>query len=69
MTIVVITAHCERSFSALKRINTFRASMGKKRLQNLGILAIEKKVASKLSLDMVIDIFASEDKTEFFYSK
>ena len=36
--------------------------MGKKCLQNLNILAIEKKVASKLSLEMVIDIFASEDK-------
>lgn len=63
MTIVVSTAHCERSFSALKHIKTYlRASMGEERLQNLSILAIEKKLASELSLDMVIDIFASEDK-------
>ena len=63
MTIVVSTAHCERSFSALKRIKTYlRASMGEERLQNLSILAIEKKLASELSLDAVVDIFASEDK-------
>ena len=36
--------------------------MGEEWLQNLSILAIEKKLASELSLDMVIDIFASEDK-------
>ena len=63
MTIVVSSTHCERWFSALKRIKTYlRASMGKERLQSLSILAIEKKLASELSFDMVIDIFASEDK-------
>ena len=36
--------------------------MGEERLQNLSILSIEKKLASELSLDMVIDIFTSEDK-------
>ena len=63
MTIVVSTAHRERSFSALKHIKTYvRASFGEERLQNLSILAIEKKLASELSLDVVIDIFACEDK-------
>ena len=36
--------------------------MGVEKLQNLSILAIEKKHASELSLNMVIDIFACEDK-------
>ena len=63
MTIVVTIAHCERSFSALKCIKTYlRASMGEERLQNLSFLAIEKKIASELSLDALVDIFASEDK-------
>ena len=44
------------------RVTYLRASMGEERLQNVTILAIEKKLASELSLDMVIDIFASEDK-------
>ena len=61
MTIVVSIAHCERSFSALKHIKTYlRSSMGEEQLQNLSILAIEKKLASELSVDMVIDIFACE---------
>ena len=63
MTMVVGTAHCERSFSALKRIKTYlRASMGEERLKNLSILAIEKKLASELSLDDVVDCFVSKDK-------
>ena len=46
MTIVVSISHCERSFSALKHIKTYlRASMDEERLQNLSILAIEKKLA------------------------
>ena len=36
--------------------------MGEEWLQNLSILAIEKKLASELSLDAVVDIFASEDR-------
>jgi len=63
MTMVVSTAHCERSFFALKRIKTYlRASMGQEWLKNLSILAIEKKLASELSLDDVVDCFASKDK-------
>ena len=63
MTIAVTTAHCERSFSALKRIKTYlRTSMSEQRLQNLSILAIENELASELSLDAVVDTFASEDK-------
>ena len=60
---MVSTAHCERSFSALKRVKTsLRASMGEERLKNLSILAIEKKLASELSLDDVVDWFAYKDK-------
>ena len=63
MTIVVSIAHCESSFSALKHIKTYlRASMSDEQLQNLSILVIEKKLASELSLNMVIDIFTCEDK-------
>ena len=36
--------------------------MGEERLKNLSILAIEKKLASELSLDDVVDCFASKDK-------
>ena len=36
--------------------------MGEERLKNRSILAIEKKLASELSLDDVVDWFASKDK-------
>jgi len=39
------------------------ASMGQERVKNLSILAIEKKLASELSLDNVVDCFASKDKS------
>ena len=62
MAIVVGTAHCERSLSALKCIKAcLGAPMCEERLQSLSILAIEKKLASELSFYIVIDIFASED--------
>jgi len=65
MTIVVSTAHCERSFSVVKHIKTYlRTSIGKEWLQNLSILAIGKKLASELSLDAIVDIFTSEDKNK-----
>ena len=41
--------------------------MSEERLQNLSILAIEKKLASELCLDGIINILASEDKTEEFF--
>ena len=44
MTIVVSTAHCERSFSALKRIKTYlRSTMGEQRLTDLAILSVERE--------------------------
>ena len=62
MTIAVNTAHCERSFSALKRIKTYlRSTMGEQRLTDLAILSIERELSSMISLDEVIDIFHSED--------
>ena len=45
MTIAVSTAHCERSFSALKRIKSYlRSTMGEDRLADLAILSIEREI-------------------------
>ena len=44
LTIVVSTASCERSFSALKRIKTYlRSTMSEQRLNDIALLSIEKK--------------------------
>ena len=41
LTIAVSTAHCERSFSALKRIKSYlRSTMSQQRLVDLAILSI-----------------------------
>ena len=63
LTICVTTAQCERSFSSLKRIKTYlRSTMSEQRLVDLAILSIEHKISKSLSLDEVVDNFASQDK-------
>ena len=63
LTIAVSTAHCERSFSALKRIKSYlRSTTTQQRLADLAILSIEKELSRSLSLDNVVDRFASYDK-------
>ena len=60
LTDAVKTAECERSFSALKRINTYlRTTMSDEQLSDLAILSIEKEISSKLVIDHIIDKFAS----------
>uniref|UniRef100_A0A1X7VM51 HAT C-terminal dimerisation domain-containing protein n=1 Tax=Amphimedon queenslandica TaxID=400682 RepID=A0A1X7VM51_AMPQE len=60
LTIVVSSASCERSFSALTRIKTYlRSTMSDERLDNIAMLSIEKDLSRKLSLDTVIEKFHS----------
>ena len=55
LTIAVSTAHCERSFSALKRIKSYlRSTMTQKRLVDLAILSIEKELSNNLSLETML---------------
>ena len=62
LTIVVSTAECERSFSALKRIKTYlHSTMLNERLCDLAILSVEKEISKNLALDEVIDLFAAMD--------
>ena len=62
-SIVVSTAHCERSFSALKRIKTYlRSTMTEQRLIDLAVLSIERELSKKISLEQVVNEFASKDK-------
>ena len=63
LTIAVSTAHCERSFSALKGIKSYlRSTMTQQQLIDLAILSIKKELSKNLSLDNVVDQFASHDK-------
>ena len=63
LTVAVSTAQCERSFSALKCIKNYLLSaMAQDRLVGLAIHSIEKDISKDLSLDKVVDQFASRDK-------
>ena len=63
MTIAVSTAHCERSFSTLKRTKSYlRSTMGEDRLADLAILSIEREISGSLVLDDVITEFAAIDQ-------
>ena len=63
LTIVVSTAECERSFSALKRTKTYLwSSMSEQRLTDLAVLSIEKEISQSLSLDEVVKNFSGDDE-------
>ncbi|XP_065658497.1 uncharacterized protein LOC136083014 [Hydra vulgaris] len=59
-TIPVTVAQAERSFSMLKRIkNILRSTMTQNRLNDLGLLSIEAKMAMKINFEEIINLFAS----------
>ncbi|XP_019643005.1 PREDICTED: 52 kDa repressor of the inhibitor of the protein kinase-like [Branchiostoma belcheri] len=56
-TLPVTSCECERSASALRRLNNYmRASMGKQRLSNLALMHIHYD--KDINLDRVVDCFA-----------
>ena len=62
LTIVVTSASCERSFSALKRIKTYlRSTMTEDRLNHVAILSIERDLSTNLDYDQLIDTFIAKD--------
>jgi len=57
------SAGVERTFSSLRQIkNYMRNKMTNKRLTNIAILSIEKKIAKSLDLEVVVDKFAAIHK-------
>jgi len=57
------SAGVERTFSSLRQIkNYMRNKMTNKRLTNIAILSIEKKIAKNLDLEVVVDKFAAIHK-------
>lgn len=63
LTMVVSTATCERSFSALKRIKTYlRTTMSDERLSDLATLSLERDISANLDFDEIIHQFEGTDK-------
>lgn len=53
----------ERSFSALKRVNTrLRSCLSQDRLDNLILLTVEHEITKKLSYDVIIDEFSKDPR-------
>ena len=62
LTISVIVATAERSFSKLKLIKTYlSSSMSKERLNGLALIAIENEILDKVAYEDLIDEFASKN--------
>ena len=60
MTLPVSSATAERSFSRLKFIkNYLRSTMSERRLTNLALLSIERKLSYNLDFDCVVDTFSN----------
>jgi len=70
LTVPVTSVHAERSFSTLKRLKSWlRSTMGQCRLSSLAIIQMNPEELLKVSLEVVIDIFATSNKkrkNEFF---
>lgn len=64
LTLLISSATCERSFSALRKIKTWlRVTMGQERLTDLSILYyIEKDLTKLININKVIDSFAEKDR-------
>ena len=61
ITLPVSSATCERSFSSMRRINTYiRANMSQDRFTNLAILNIEKDIV--VDTEIILNTFAKTER-------
>lgn len=63
LTMPCTNCSSERSFSALKRVNTrLRSCLSQDRLDNLILLTVEHEITKKLSYDDIIDEFSKDPR-------
>jgi len=63
LTIPISSASCERSFSVMKRINTWiRSTMTNDRFSNLSILQIERDLTSEIKTEDILNIFSTNKR-------
>ena len=69
LTIAVTSAHCERSFSTLKRVkNYLRTTMSEQRLTDITTLPVERELSGSILLDDVVDAFNSTQNRRMLLS-
>ena len=70
LTVLVIVASAERSFSKLKILkNCLRSTMLQERLNGLAMCCIEREVLENIDLDVVLNDFASQNARRKFFVK
>jgi len=63
LSIPISSASCERSFSSMRRINTYlRSNMGQNRFTNLSILNIERELSNTIKNVDILNQFAEKDR-------
>jgi hypothetical protein len=63
LTILISSATCERSFSAIRKIkNWLRISLVHDRFSDLSILYIEKDISKNIKSDDILNIFADTNR-------
>lgn len=63
LSIPISSASCERSFSSMRRINTYlRSNMAQNRFTNLSILNIERELSNTINNDDILNQFAKKDR-------
>jgi len=63
LSIPIGSASCERSFSSMRRINTYlRSNMAQNRFTNLSILNIERELSNAIKNDDILNQFAQKDR-------
>lgn len=61
ITLPVSSATCERSFSAMRRINNYlRSTMSQERFSNMAILNIEKDII--VDIEIILNTFAKKNR-------
>ena len=62
LTILISSASCERSFSAMRRIkNWLRTSMEQDRFTNLSVIYIERSISNEIDSNKVLKEFVKND--------
>lgn len=63
LSIPISTASCERSFSTMRRINTYvRSTMSHNRFSSLAIINIERDISNCNNFNDILEIYSKENR-------
>ncbi|CAI6375188.1 unnamed protein product [Macrosiphum euphorbiae] len=63
LSIPITSASCGRSFSTMRRINTYiRSTMSHDRFSSLAIINIERDISNSINSDDILEIYSKENR-------